>query len=293
MDNRKFDLLARAFSACTSRRQALGLLAATALVGGRSRSVSAAQDDSSATACEAGLTYCPDAGACVDLQTDLENCGACGEICESDLVAVDCRGGECVRADCPVGLEYCGAVDLCRDLSSDPEHCGACANACASGICSSGVCSGGGGGCEAGQTECGGVCVDTCCNNNHCGACGNICPPGLTCFEGFCDCPSGICCEEGEVVCNGACVATCCDNYNCGACGNVCDGGETCFEGTCGCHSGKCPPVKLPNTGHGATDLAGERNRWAALLMTGATAVSAMLWKSSSSNGAARSSEDR
>jgi hypothetical protein len=184
-------------------------------------------------------------------------------------------------------------VDLCRDLSSDPEHCGACANACASGACTAGVCAGGGGGCEAGQKDCAGVCVDTCCNNDHCGACGNACPPGLTCFEGMCDCPSGLCCDEGEVVCDGACVATCCDNNNCGACGNSCTGGETCFEGICGCHSGNCPPVKLPNTGHGAADLEGERNRWAALLMTGTAAVSAMLWKSSWSDGATWSSKDR
>ena len=292
MDNRRFDLMTRAFSACASRRKAVGLLAIMVIGGARPSRVSAAQDDASAPACEAGLTYCPNAAACVDLQTDLENCGACGAVCESDLVPVDCRGGECVRASCPVGLEYCGAVDLCRDLSSDPEHCGACGNACASGMCSNGVCAAGGG-CAAGQTNCGGVCVDTCCNNDHCGACGNACPPGLTCFEGICDCPSGLCCAEGEVVCNGACVATCCDNNNCGACGNVCKGGETCFEGVCGCPSGLCPPVKLPNTGRGVADPEAGRHWWAALVGSGAAAVSALLLRGSSDVRAARSSEDR
>jgi hypothetical protein len=292
MDTQRFDRLTRAISACASRRQAVGLLAAIAMAGRGPRAASAAQVDASALSCDAGLTYCPDAGACVDLQTDLENCGACGEICESDLVAVDCREGECVRANCPVGLEYCGAVDLCRDLSSDPEHCGACGNACASGMCSGGVCAPGGR-CAAGQTDCGGTCVDTCCNNNHCGACGNVCQAGLTCFEGICDCPSGLCCAEGEVVCNGACVATCCDNNNCGACGNVCTGGETCFEGICGCPSGLCPPVKLPNTGRGTARLETDRDRWAALVMTGAAAASALLWRGSSNAGSARRSEDR
>ena len=92
--------------------------------------------------------------------------------------------------------------------------------ACASGVCSGGVCAAGGS-CAEGQTDCGGVCVDTCCNNQHCGACGNVCPAGETCFEGICGCPSGLCCAEGETICNGTCVATCCDNNNCGACGNV------------------------------------------------------------------------
>jgi hypothetical protein len=142
-------------------------------------------------ACGPGLTDC--GGICVDLQSDMNHCGACGSICESQLVPVECRGGVCERANCPVGIEYCGAVDGCRDLSSDPAHCGACGNACASGVCSGGVCSSGGASCAEGQTDCGGVCVDICCNNDHCGACGNVCTPGLTCFEGVCDCPSGNC----------------------------------------------------------------------------------------------------
>ena len=186
MDNQRFDAFARAVSACTSRRQVLGLLALAALAPQRA----AAQDE----ACAPGLTYCPNAGACVDLSSDMNNCGACGSVCESQLVPVRCRNGVCERASCPPELEYCGAVDLCRDLSSDPLHCGACQNPCESGVCSGGVCAPvDGGGCAPGQADCGGVCVDTCCDNNNCGACGNVCGPGFTCFEGVCDCPSGNC----------------------------------------------------------------------------------------------------
>lgn len=47
--------------------------------------------------------------------------------------------------------------------------------------------------CQPSQTECDGVCVETCCDNRNCGACGNVCSDGLTCFEGVCDCPSGLC----------------------------------------------------------------------------------------------------
>ena len=283
----QFDVLTRTFATCTSRRRALVLLAAMTVAGSRPGRTLAAQGD--ASTCEAELTDC--AGACVDLQSDMYNCGACGEVCESGLVPVECRSGVCERANCPVGVEYCGAVDGCRDLSSDPGHCGACQNPCASDVCSGGVCSSGGGGCAEGQAECDGVCVDTCCNNSHCGKCGNMCPPGETCFEGICGCPSGLCCAEGELNCNGTCVSTCCDNNNCGACGNVCTGGLTCFEGVCDCPSGLCPLVKLPNTGRGGTDMGNSHNRWAAAALTGAAAVSALLWRGSAHTGPAQRSE--
>ncbi len=284
----QFDALTRVFATCSSRRQALALLAAMTVAGGRAGRASAQGD---ASTCGAGLTDCD--GVCVDLQSDLNNCGACGEICESELVPVECRSGVCERANCPVGITYCGAVDGCRDLSSDPGHCGACQNPCASGVCSGGVCATGGGGCAEGQTDCGGICVDTCCNNSHCGACGNICPPGETCFEGICGCPSGLCCAEGETICNGMCVATCCDNNNCGACGNICKDGLTCFEGVCDCPSGLCPPVKLPNTGRGGTDTTIGGNRWLAAAMAGAAAVSALLWRGSAQSEATQRSDDR
>src|SRR5215207_7227811 len=285
----QFDVLTRTFATCTSRRRALPLLAAMTVADSRPGRTSAAQED--ASTCESELKDC--AGACVDLQSDMNNCGACGEVCESGLVPVECRSGVCERANCPVGVEYCGAVDGCRDLSSDPGHCGACQKPCANGVCSGGVCSPGGGGCEEGQAECDGVCVDTCCNNSHCGKCGNSCPSGETCFEGICGCPSGLCCAEGEVNCNGTCVSTCCDNNNCGACGNVCKGGLTCFEGVCDCPSGKCPPVKLPNTGRGGTDMGTSRGAWVAAAMSGAAAVSALRWRSNAQSEPTLGSDDR
>src|SRR5689334_17626213 len=103
MDEQRFDSFTRVFSACRSRRQALRVVAAVAAVGllpGRARAALGAQ----ATSCGAGLTFCPEAGVCVALQSDLNNCGACGIVCESGLVAVDCRGGACVRATCPAEL---------------------------------------------------------------------------------------------------------------------------------------------------------------------------------------------
>jgi hypothetical protein len=192
MDEQRFDSLTRAIGA-TPRRSIvrLGVASFAAVVAARALPVQARQDADQT--CAAGLTSCPSTG-CVDLQTDLDHCGACDTPCTSQLVAVACRNGECVRADCPPELAYCGLVAGCRDLQSDPAHCGVCDNACASGICTSGACAPATGAtCAEGQAECDGVCVDTCCNNQHCGACGNACPAGRTCFEGICDCPKGDC----------------------------------------------------------------------------------------------------
>jgi hypothetical protein len=240
MDDQRFDRLARSLAQRTSRRSVLRAAAAGAAAGVLARGATAsAQVD-----CDAPLVDCN--GVCVDLLTDMDNCGACGEICESGLVGVACIGGECVRTSCPAALPLqCGeTVDDCVDPATDPNNCGDCGVVCASGVCTNGTCVETG--CTADQTVCDGVCVETCCDNNNCGACGNVCTGGLTCFEGKCDCPSG-----------------------------------------------NCPPVKLPNTGSGGTDMGQAGNRWAAMAMAGAAAASALLWRGSAQQEVTRKSEDR
>jgi hypothetical protein len=74
--------------------------------------------------------------------------------------------------------------------------------------------------CAAGQSTCGGACVDTRSSAVHCGACGNACAPGNLCVNGACmqSCP-GM-----QTLCNGnLCVSTSTDRAHCGGCGNVCD----------------------------------------------------------------------
>jgi hypothetical protein len=290
MDDHRLDRFARALSACTSRREAVRLLGAAALIRPWPQQVSAAQQS---TDCERGLTYCAGAAACIDLGSNLDHCGACDNVCASDLITVACRNGECVRADCPEGLAYCGPTQLCRDLYSDPGHCGSCDTPCPSGRCAGGVCVPEEGGecqvecgiCPAGQTNCGGQCVDTCCDNTNCGRCGNACTGGLTCFEGVCDCPSGLCCAEGETLCGGSCVATCCDNNNCGACGHVCKKGRTCSGGTCSCPGGLC----LPNTGHGSGPTWTDHGKWAGVASAGIASALAAMWHASRNRLAGRS----
>ena len=204
--------------------------------GGTTGTTGATGPTSGAAQCTAGQTDCN--GACVDLQTDLNNCGACGNACESGLVAVECRSGVCERANCPVGQEFCGAVDGCRDLSTDPDHCGACGNACGDAFCVSGVCEATqpAGDCAAqGLTDCGGTCVDLATDEANCGTCGAACAAGEECSGGGCvaTAAADACAAQGLTNCGGVCVNTQTDFGNCGGCGIACPQSNECVSGVC------------------------------------------------------------
>ena len=66
-------------------------------------------------------------GACVDLGTDNNNCGACGSACASGQV---CGNGTCA-ANCPTDQLECNGS--CSDPTSDPANCGGCGSACPDG----------------------------------------------------------------------------------------------------------------------------------------------------------------
>lgn len=72
--------------------------------------------------CRPELEAC--AGACVDLRTDAQNCGACGKACGTD----PCGDFDCQPDGCTGFPAQCD--DACTDLSSDPLHCGECDRQC-------------------------------------------------------------------------------------------------------------------------------------------------------------------
>ena len=122
-------------------------------------------------------------GACVDLKTDANDCGACGKHCAVNQV---CHAGACTA--CPHGNAQC--TDQCADLQSDPFNCGACGKVCAGNqSCTAGVC----GACEA--TVCANTCVQTNSDHANCGACGNTCAADQCCNGGVCGTtgPMGYC----------------------------------------------------------------------------------------------------
>ena len=161
------------------------------------------------TECPAPYATCGDSPAflcATNLQTDRENCGACGVTCGAFVQGLN-MAGRCVDGKCAFECVKLGASGNFRDCNGVLDD-----------------------GCE----------TDVTWDAANCGQCGNQCPPGVDCFEGKCGCP------QGKVVCNGVCIDVRNDPENCGACGNVCEDPPdacdpmpksafyTCAEGKCG-----------------------------------------------------------
>jgi hypothetical protein len=155
-------------------------------------------------------------GVCVNLTSDNNNCGACGNVCHGGKY---CAGGSCV---CPPGLVDCSGTccspnaccgGACRDLSGDPANCGSCGHVC-TGLhtCQNGVCA-----CPPDKpTDCSGTCTNLANDYWNCGACGSRCSPDRTCQSGTCVC------SPGTTDCSGICKDLNYDYQNCGACNHVC-----------------------------------------------------------------------
>ncbi len=209
--------------------------------------------------CPAGRTTCPNNPfpCAIDLSSDSDNCGACGNHCpEVDfrgLGRTSCVDGVC-QLTCLSGFADCNGLvdDSCETpIVDDVNNCGGCGIVCAD-ICMDGIC-----GCRGGTPDfCDQGCTNLDTDNWNCGSCGEVCPESTDpppppewnaahgCLGGKCnklgcippwrDCngdilhPSGDGCESD----------TSSDVANCGGCGQACAAGETCFNGVCECHCG-------------------------------------------------------
>lgn len=83
--------------------------------------------------------------------------------------------------------------------------------------------------CPAGQTACGGNCVDLATDPLHCGACNITCNSGAGCAAGLCACPA-----DAPDTCGLSCVNRQTDAANCGTCGRACGLGS-CSAASCVC----------------------------------------------------------
>jgi len=104
--------------------------------------------------------------------------------------------------------------------------------------------------CEAGLTNCSGVCIDVATDPSNCGGCGIVCDSGV-CDAGGCVVNVTAGCAAGLTDCTGNldCVDLSSDPFNCGGCGTVCDSG-VCEAGTCsqvGCAVGFTYCEEQPN----------------------------------------------
>jgi len=218
--------------------------------------------------CPPGLTDCSHLWGfpiCKNLQSDPNNCGACGASCPEVANATSFCGPEG-----PYGQPNCGIVcnsgytncagpygDVtCVNTGNDPNNCGSCGRVCmapANGTvtCSDGQCIPH---CNRGYVNCSGSCTDTLTDPNNCGACGTICTGGQKCEQGSCECPS-----SRPDLCNGVCTNLQFDNNNCGCCST--------FDGNCSCDiygpcvNGRCQGAgggSRPSCAAGESDCLGE-----------------------------------
>ncbi|WP_437590704.1 MXAN_6577-like cysteine-rich protein [Sorangium sp. So ce1000] len=237
--------------------------AALLVAAGVALAASCAEGPSSPSACADGLSRCD--GECVELQTNAEHCGACGDACEEGQLCVEGRCGEGGggeggggsdigsgtggEQECGEGQTECS--DGCVNLETDPRNCGDCDAECATGhVCADGACA-----CAGDLMECDGVCVDALSDRLNCGSCGSRCTPAQLCEGGACSCPAGL------TECDGACADLQASQLHCGACGVACERGAFCQAGACTCVIGTYDELDdtFPQTVTGTT-ISGETN---------------------------------
>lgn len=212
MDGRAFDDIARVIGVSSSRRafsRSLGALVAGGLFAMGSGGAGAKKKKKSAKnnkknkkkdcpgGCSGGTVCCD--GVCVNVITDRNNCGTCGNTCAVEQI---CDNTTCKSCESPRALCTVAGQQQCVDLKTDSANCGSCGNFCRqesnplrNQICENGMCR----------------CPVVTCDNGQC------CPTGYTvCVDGgIACCPdnhtpcNGRCCEPG-FKCGGACTSTCC-----------------------------------------------------------------------------------
>lgn len=180
-------------------------------------------------------------GICEETQIDVQNCGACGNNCQTllNVSSGTCSSGKC-SVVCNSGFGACdpNSTGCTTNLTTDLNNCGGCGVKCtippnaASAACQGGQCAPGS--CNPGFTSCGGFPSSGCFNLNadasNCGSCFNNCNsqgPGGSCTNGVCTCGPGL------TLCGNTCANLTSDPGNCLACGSACNPGEVCS--TLGC----------------------------------------------------------
>jgi Stigma-specific protein, Stig1 len=197
--------------------------------------------------CPTALALC--SFACVDVNSDSKNCGACDKSCASSesCVSGSCQktsmmtGFECLgcgpgvacinqKCDCQARGELC-SESFCIDKKQLAVSCGTCLTPCATSgaLCRNGSCE-----CAAGESICDGECKTT--NVDlRCGSCTNKCATGTHCENGMC---VAQCSNNSTGACSGQCFNVATDPKHCGPNCRNCGKNSTCDAGVCGCAGG-------------------------------------------------------
>ena len=98
--------------------------------------------------CNGGFANCDGkvtSGCAVATSSDLQNCGACGNICALPSAVTTCSSGQCKLVNCRAGFADCDGTSSngCEvDVQIDPSNCGVCGTVCPSATpdCTAGAC---------------------------------------------------------------------------------------------------------------------------------------------------------
>lgn len=217
------------------------------------------------TTCAAGRGDCngdpgDPGGACeTSLDSDVDNCGACGNKCEAVNAEVACVKGKCVISGCKDSWVDCsgGYADGCEtntDVST--ANCGGCSKPCSvangspkceAGSCQVKTCAGTFRDCDGEAKN--GCEVNVASSNGNCGACGTDCDTKYAHASASCSassCGSPIC-DPGYDDCSGGFGDGCetdttKDDANCGGCGKAC-ATEGAHVTSNMCRDGQCDAV--------------------------------------------------
>jgi hypothetical protein len=202
--------------------------------------------------------------------TTVQNCGACGNVCNEPNATAACVNGACAVGSCNKGFGDCNGdpSDGCETMLTTNTDCGGCGVPCAlpngSASCASGTCTLTA--CNPGYFDCDGNPADGCeplpCGNGqHCAVAAD-CSSGV-CTGGFCaspTCSDGVQNEnETDVDCGGVCPP-CANGKDCASAADcqsgVCTGGvcqvPTCSDGVqngtetdVDCGGASCPECSI------------------------------------------------
>lgn len=215
--------------------------------------------------CEPDQTPCTnqDTGSvtCADLDTNPDNCGACGVKCNTDVIpnsiAVECKGGQCIATHCDSNsyLQDGKCIEstplICGNAKKDcTELEGQLAVLCIDNECVVRSCQEGyilaSNRCSKCDSSKPSTCNNQCVNKNtdvkHCGSCGKECKTSDFPHSTSVVCQSGSCriqsCDNTHYLLNNTCIQS--DMNNCGKQGKKCNIDDIYGAMTVDCVNNEC-----------------------------------------------------